>query len=123
VAATPNVEDLARKIFDVKVRSYVPTQMGMRYPSYSLGLGLVTYASRLNDIGVIADNVVNGATVDPNGSRPQPQVVPETVQQPMEQPEKPAPVQDEQPNQEETATPEKGKKMSKFKDFWSRFFD
>jgi hypothetical protein len=97
--------------------------MGMRYPSYSLGLGLVTYASRLNDIGVIADNVVNGATVDPNGSRPQPQVVPETVQQPMEQPEKPAPVQDEQPNQEETATPEKGKKMSKFKDFWSRFFD
>ncbi|CAJ1186248.1 cell division protein FtsA [Companilactobacillus nantensis] len=123
VAATPNVEDLARKIFDVKVRSYVPTQMGMRYPSYSLGLGLVTYASRLNDIGVIADNVVNGATVD-RGSRPQPQVA--TDPQPQPQREQPEPMnlnQEDQPTEEETAKPEKGKKMSKFKDFWSKFFD
>jgi len=121
VAATPNIEDLAKKIFDVKVRSYVPTQMGMRYPSYSLGLGLVTYASRLNDIGVIADNVVNGATIDRNGNRPQPQVVPE---QPAEQPEHFAPTQeDQQPTEQETTKPETGKKGSKFKDFWSRFFD
>lgn len=120
VAATPNIEDLAKKIFDVKVRSYVPTQMGMRYPSYSLGLGLVTYASRLNDIGVIADNVVNGATIDRNGNKPQPQVVPE---QPAEQPEQFAPTQEDQPTEQETTKPEKGKKGSKFKDFWSRFFD
>jgi len=120
VAATPNIEDLAKKIFDVKVRSYVPTQMGMRYPSYSLGLGLVTYASRLNDIGVIADNVVNGATIDRNGNRPQPQVVPE---QPAQQPEHFAPTQEDQPTEQETTKPEKGKKGSKFKDFWSRFFD
>lgn len=123
VAATPNVEDLARKIFDVKVRSYVPTQMGMRYPSYSLGLGLVTYASRLNDIGVIADNVVNGATID-RGSRPQPQVASEPQQQ--QQFEQPEPTmdqtQEDQPTEDETK-PEKGKKMSKFKDFWSKFFD
>jgi len=123
VAATPNVEDLARKIFDVKVRSYVPTQMGMRYPSYSLGLGLVTYASRLNDIGVIADNVVNGATID-RGSRPQPQVASEP--QPQQQFEQPEPTmdqtQEDQPTEDETK-PEKGKKMSKFKDFWSKFFD
>jgi cell division protein FtsA len=114
VAATPNIEDLARKIFDVKVRSYVPTQMGMRYPSYSLGLGLVTYASRLNDIGVIADNVVNGATV--SNSRPQPTV-------PEPQPEQPVDTtQEDQPTEEETPEP-KEKKTSKFKDFWSRFFD
>ncbi|KRK99264.1 cell division protein FtsA [Companilactobacillus futsaii] len=117
VAATPNIEDLARKIFDVKVRSYVPTQMGMRYPSYSLGLGLVTYASRLNDIGVIADNVVNGATV--SNSRPQ-QTVPE---QPQVQPEQSVDTtQEDQPTEEETSEP-KAKKTSKFKDFWSRFFD
>ncbi|PMD67730.1 cell division protein FtsA [Companilactobacillus nuruki] len=123
VAATPNVEDLARKIFDVKVRSYVPTQMGMRYPSYSLGLGLVTYASRLNDIGVIADNVVNGATVDQNSGnnvKPQPQVTPEPQ---VQQVEPTTPTQEDQTNEEETTEPEKGKKMSKFKDFWSRFFD
>ena len=122
VAATPNVEDLARKIFDVKVRSYVPTQMGMRYPSYSLGLGLVTYASRLNDIGVIADNVVNGATIERNNNRPQTQAAPD---QPVEQPESNnIPTQEDQPIQEETTEqPEKAKKGSKFKDFWSRFFD
>ncbi|MFC6176024.1 cell division protein FtsA [Companilactobacillus huachuanensis] len=122
VAATPNVEDLAKKIFDVKVRSYVPTQMGMRYPSYSLGLGLVTYASRLNDIGVIADNVVNGATIE-QGSRPQPQVASEPQkQQQFEQPEPMDQTQEDQPTEAETK-PEKGKKMSKFKDFWSKFFD
>lgn len=123
VAATPNIEDLAKKIFDVKVRSYVPTQMGMRYPSYSLGLGLVTYASRLNDIGVIADNVVNGATVERN-SRPQTRVVPEPQPQP-EQPKKVMPTQETQPDEanEEQTSPDKDKKMSKFKDFWSRFFD
>jgi cell division protein FtsA len=122
VAATPNVEDLARNIFDVKVRSYVPTQMGMRYPSYSLGLGLVTYASRLNDIGVIADNVVNGATIERNNNRPQTQAAPD---QPVEQPESNnIPTQEDQPIQEETTEqPEKAKKGSKFKDFWSRFFD
>ncbi|KRO00236.1 cell division protein FtsA [Companilactobacillus kimchiensis] len=120
VAATPNIEDLAKKIFDVKVRSYVPTQMGMRYPSYSLGLGLVTYASRLNDIGVIADNVVNGATIDRNSNRPQPQVAPE---QTMERPEPIRQTHEDQPTEQETTTPEKGKKTSKFKDFWSRFFD
>ncbi|MQS74947.1 cell division protein FtsA [Lactobacillus halodurans] len=120
VAATPNIEDLARDIFDVKVRSYVPTQMGMRSPSYSLGLGLVTYASRLNDIGIIADNVVNGATVRAD-SHPQQQPV--ASKEPEEkQVQQPASDQVDQPAQK-TEEPEKGKKISKFKDFWSRFFD
>lgn len=126
VAATPNIEELAKNIFGVKVRSYVPTQMGMRYPSYSLGLGLVTYASRLNDIGVIADNVVNGATVDNSNNRTQPDVAEQQQQQTqrrVEQPQRDVPTQEEQPTKEETTQPETGKKSSKFKDFWSRFFD
>lgn len=129
VAATPNVEDLARKIFNVKVRSYVPTQMGMRYPSYSLGLGLVTYASRLNDIGVIADNVVNGATIDRNTPQQQPQQVQsqrpvqapvnQTVQEQRPQPQ----TQEPKANDDETSKPDETKKTSKLKDFWSKFFD
>lgn len=126
VAATPNVEELARKIFNVKVRSYVPTQMGMRYPSYSLGLGLVTYASRLNDIGVIADNVVNGATIGHNTSQqsqPQPQ-----PQQPVQTPVNPTvreqpQTQEPKATDEETSKPDETKKTSKLKDFWSKFFD
>jgi Actin-like ATPase involved in cell division len=121
VAATPNIEDLARDIFGVKVRSYVPTQMGMRYPSYSLGLGLVTYASRLNDIGVIADNVVNGATIGRNTPQQQPQSQP--VQAPVnktvqEQPQ----TQEPEADDEKTSTPDQTKKTSKLKDFWSKFF-
>lgn len=119
VAATPNVEKLARKIFDVKVKSYIPSQMGMRYPSYSLGLGLVTYASRLNDIGVIADNVVNGAAISLKNSNPQ-----QAVQQQTKRPE-PTPVQsDPEPKKKvQEPKPEKGKRMNKVKDFWSKFFD
>ncbi|TGD25323.1 cell division protein FtsA [Companilactobacillus suantsaicola] len=115
VAATPNIEDLAKRIFDVKVRSYVPTQMGMRYPSYSLGLGLVTYASRLNDIGVIADNVVNGAVVNHN------QQVPKTPVDPTPQPQQPQ--QQPKESEEQTSEEPKPKKTSKLKDFWSKFFD
>ncbi|WP_334332662.1 MULTISPECIES: cell division protein FtsA [unclassified Companilactobacillus] len=115
VAATPNIEDLAKRIFDVKVRSYVPTQMGMRYPSYSLGLGLVTYASRLNDIGVIADNVVNGAVVNHN------QQVPKTPVNPTPQPQQPQ--QQPKESEEQASEEPKPKKTSKLKDFWSKFFD
>jgi len=122
VAATPNIEKLAKRVFDVKVRSYVPSQMGMRYPSYSLGLGLVTYASRLNDIGVIADNVVNGAaistkkaasqTVVKEQNRPQTETTATSVQS-----------ETEQKKMAENSKPEKEKKVSKLKEFWSKFFD
>ncbi|WP_334328876.1 cell division protein FtsA [Companilactobacillus sp. HBUAS59699] len=120
VAATPNVEKLARRIFNVKVKSYIPSQMGMRYPSYSLGLGLVTYASRLNDIGVIADNVVNGAAISLKNSNPQPAVQQQTKKEP-----EPTPVQSNPEPKQKTQEPkpEKGKRMNKVKDFWSKFFD
>ncbi|WP_125589515.1 cell division protein FtsA [Companilactobacillus jidongensis] len=120
VAATPNIEKLAKQIFDVKVKSYVPSQMGMRYPSYSLGLGLVTYASRLNDIGVIADNVVNGALIKVNNSTSQ-----QSVQQQTKREPEPTPVQsDPEPKKKvQESNPEKGKRMNKVKNFWSKFFD
>ncbi|KRK64541.1 cell division protein FtsA [Companilactobacillus tucceti DSM 20183] len=120
VAATPNIEELAKNVFGVKVRSYVPSQMGMRHPSYSLGLGLVTYASRLNDIGIIADNVVNGATINQNNSTPQPVAKAKQVVEP-EPKTKNEPDEIEKPKQ--TPKAKKGKGMDKFRDFWSKFFD
>ncbi|APX73049.1 cell division protein FtsA [Companilactobacillus allii] len=125
VAATPNIEKLAKQVFDVKVRSYIPSQMGMRYPSYSLGLGLVTYASRLNDIGVIADNVVNGAAIKRGSTNTQSVKELDQVQQEKVEPET---VANEEPEQKQTesvqkAKPEKDKKISKVKDFWNKFFD
>jgi cell division protein FtsA len=122
VAATPNIEELAKRVFGVKVRSYTPSQMGMRYPSYSLGLGLVTYASRLNDIGIIADNVVNGASVNQSNSTPQPVVHETEVSNPEPQPEVHETHKEIQESKK-TSKPKKGKRMDKVRDFWSKFFD
>ncbi|MFD1418751.1 cell division protein FtsA [Companilactobacillus keshanensis] len=120
VAATPNIEELAKKVFGVKVRSYVPSQMGMRHPSYALGLGLVTYASRLNDIGIIADNVVNGATINQNNSTPQPVA---QTKQVVEPDPKTKNIPDEIEKTKKASKPKKGKGLDKFRDFWSKFFD
>lgn len=60
VAATPGIETLAKRIFGVQTKIFTPEQMGMRYPSFSLGLGLVYYAAMLSDIERIANNIVVG---------------------------------------------------------------
>ncbi|GKQ42847.1 cell division protein FtsA [Companilactobacillus sp. RD055328] len=60
VAATPGVESLAKRIFGVQTKVFTPEQMGMRYPSFSLGLSLVYYAAMLSDVERIANDVVLG---------------------------------------------------------------
>ncbi|WP_010623866.1 cell division protein FtsA [Companilactobacillus versmoldensis] len=122
VAATSGIEELAKQVFGVKVRSYVPAQMGMRYPSYALGLGLVTYASNLNDIGIIADNVVNGAAINQLDSASRPNVQPKVY--PEQEPEtEPSPKQSSKQQSSPKKKPQKGEKMDKIKNFWSKFFD
>ncbi|MFD1471460.1 cell division protein FtsA [Companilactobacillus mishanensis] len=123
VAATPQIEDLAKKVFGVKVRSYVPAQMGMRYPSYSLGLGLVTYASNLNDIGIIADNVVNGAAINQNDSASRPSVQTQSVPDNRQTTTQAKPKSKQQKKQSPKKKAEKGSRMDRVKDFWSKFFD
>ena len=123
VAATSGIEELAKQVFGVKVRSYVPAQMGMRYPSYALGLGLVTYTSNLNEIGIIADNVVNGAAINQIDSvarsNVQPQNDPDESHQATEK------KKDSQPKKKASTKkkPEKGARMDRVKNFWSKFFD
>lgn len=62
VAATPGIKEIAERIFNTQVKIFTPEQMGMRYPSFSVGLGLVKYAAMLTDTERIADKVVNGIT-------------------------------------------------------------
>lgn len=63
VAATPGIQEVAERIFNTQVRIFTPEQMGMRYPSFSVGLGLVKYAAMLSDTERIADKVVNGVAL------------------------------------------------------------
>ncbi|WP_129044828.1 cell division protein FtsA [Companilactobacillus metriopterae] len=123
VAATPNIEKLASEIFGVKVRSYVPAQMGMRYPSYSLGLGLVTYAAALSEVGFIADNVVNGAVVsniDVRVRQNEPEQQPKKMETPKKQPTKKSATKEKKSSEKKSDSRDR---LSGLKDFWSKFFD
>ncbi|MGR3741966.1 cell division protein FtsA [Companilactobacillus sp. DQM5] len=61
VAATPGIDSLAKRIFGIQAKVYTPEQVGMRYPSFSIGLGNVYYAAMLSDIDKIANSIVSGS--------------------------------------------------------------
>lgn len=49
-AILPGVVELAEMIFKVPVTLYTPTAMGVRHPSFAQALGLIQYATLLDDI-------------------------------------------------------------------------
>jgi len=44
-SALPGVVQLAEEIFGVNVKMYIPDQMGIRYPSFTTGVGLIQYVA------------------------------------------------------------------------------
>lgn len=94
-AQLPGVVELAQQYFGSNVRLFVPEQMGMRNPVFSTSVGIVEYASKLDDIHRLAQNTFRKI------HRPQPvqQVDPRrqewqieqqrAVQRPIAQPAKP----------------------------------
>ncbi|ANZ59280.1 cell division protein FtsA [Fructilactobacillus lindneri] len=50
VASMQGIAELAANTFGVNVRFFIPDQMGLRHPSFSLALSLVNYESELSDI-------------------------------------------------------------------------
>lgn len=69
VAATPGIDSLASRIFQVNTKVYIPQQVGMRYPAFSIGLGDVYYAAMLSDIDKIANSIVTGNSIDLGGNQ------------------------------------------------------
>lgn len=61
-AALPGVVDLAEDIFEINVKLYIPDQMGMRYPTFTTGIGLVHYEAHLDEI----NQIVKGHSVTKN---------------------------------------------------------
>ena len=61
-AALPGVVDLAEDIFEINVKLYIPDQMGMRYPTFTTGIGLVHYEAHLDEI----NQIVKGRSVTKN---------------------------------------------------------
>ncbi len=44
-SALPSTIELAEEIFGVNVKMYIPSQMGIRYPSFTTGIGLIKYVA------------------------------------------------------------------------------
>ncbi|MFD1441877.1 cell division protein FtsA [Lacticaseibacillus hegangensis] len=57
-AALPGIEPLASDIFQRNVKRYIPDQMGMRHPAFTLALGLITYAAEMTDIDILVSSVL-----------------------------------------------------------------
>lgn len=53
-ASLPGIVELAKDIFEINVKLYVPDQMGMRFPAFSTGIGLIDYVANLDEIHAIA---------------------------------------------------------------------
>ncbi|ARW22380.1 cell division protein FtsA [Levilactobacillus brevis] len=62
VAALPGITDLATDEFNTNVRVYVPDQMGLRHPSFTLALALVNYYGGLSEIDLLIKSALTGST-------------------------------------------------------------
>ncbi|GEO74664.1 ATPase for cell division [Levilactobacillus namurensis DSM 19117] len=119
VSALPGITELATDEFDATVRAYVPDQMGLRHPSFTLALALVNYFGGLSEIDLLIKSALTGST----------QLADETDE--LRQREAAESAASTEMTQSESATRRPAKKRPKakkkrsegFKRFFSDFFD
>ncbi|WP_203637258.1 cell division protein FtsA [Levilactobacillus wangkuiensis] len=117
VAALPGITDLATDEFNTNVRVYVPDQMGLRHPSFTLALALVKYFGGLSEIDLLIKSALTGSTqlADETDEIRQREQDAETQQQQSAAP---------QSTQGKQAKPKKKKNRSEgIRKFFSDFFD
>lgn len=110
-AALPGLIELAKDVFEINVNLYVPDQMGMRFPTFSTGIGLIEYVANLDEIHAIAKGRGKGSTY----TSAQPQKQTSHVEYETEEVVKEKPVK--KPKNEED------KFINKAKNFFTNFFD
>lgn len=87
-ASLPGIKELAEKYFGQKVRLYVPEQMGLRNPVFTTAIGLIEYASGLDEIHRIAQGTFRQTMSKPKAKR---SAQPTYVQAPPARPERTRP--------------------------------
>lgn len=107
VAALPGIAELAADQFNTNVRVYIPDQMGLRHPSFTAALSLVSYFADLADVDMIVRSAV-GATLTKAPKLSQPEQVQTPVSGKAKKTKKPA---------------QKKKRGEGIKNFFSDFFD
>ncbi|WP_061775875.1 cell division protein FtsA [Levilactobacillus senmaizukei] len=115
VSALPGITELATEEFGTHVRVYVPDQMGLRHPSFTLALAFVKYFGGLSEIDLLIKSALTGST----------QLADETDElRQREQASEAATTTSEQPRQAKAKASKPKKNRSEgFKKFFSDFFD
>ena len=119
VAALPGITELATDEFGTNVRVYVPDQMGLRHPSFTLALALVNYFGGLNEIDLLIKSALTGST----------QLADETDEIRQREaeaaPQSDASVEPQPHSQtnDKKAKPKKKSRTERVKKFFSDFFD
>lgn len=118
VAALPGITALATDEFGTNVRVYVPDQMGLRHPSFTLALALVNYFGGLSEIDLLIKSALTGST----------QLADETDE--LRQREAEAAPRSSEPEMRPTSQSDvkkpkakKNNRSERFKKFFSDFFD
>ena len=107
VAALPGIAELAADQFNTNVRVYIPDQMGLRHPSFTAALSLVSYFADLADVDMIVRSAV-GATLTKAPKLSQPEQAQKPVSGKAKKTKKPT---------------QKKKRGEGIKNFFSDFFD
>ncbi|MGY3778847.1 cell division protein FtsA [Isobaculum melis] len=117
-ASLPGVVELAKDIFETNVRLFVPDQMGMRFPLFATGIGLVNYVANLEEIHHVAEGKMHDVAPQNQESRvevvSQNEAVRYTNDELMQQPKK--------ARQPKEPKPEEERITEKAKGFFSKFF-
>ena len=114
-SSIPGMVELAKEIFEVNVKLYIPDHMGIRYPSFTTGIGLIEYQAKLNDIQKIANQTATVFNQNPSFSQEQ-AVVPMYAEEDAGEYVEKKQVVKKQKNQEESM-------FSKMKKMFNNFFD
>lgn len=59
MADLPGIAELAEEIFEVNVRIFRSNEMGLRIPSYTQVLGLVTYVALQNEVALVVKHTID----------------------------------------------------------------
>ncbi|KRM72511.1 cell division protein FtsA [Lacticaseibacillus brantae] len=120
VSALPGVIELAQEIFQRPVKRFIPSEMGLRHPSFTQALALVNFAANMSDIDRLVTTVLPTPTTlaaqpEVKASQPEPQPKPKKAAKVS----KPQP----QPTQQSTENDDQEKKPSMLKRFFGTFFE
>ncbi|KRM62334.1 cell division protein FtsA [Paucilactobacillus vaccinostercus DSM 20634] len=129
--ALPGIAELAQNFFEINAKVYVPDQMGIRHPAFTLGLSLAQYESVLSDVDLLVKQAVgytsqgSSKTTSVNASQRKnadSRAVRQTTRS-KKQEQKQQPAQNQKQDVHEEHTQPKKKRFEGVKKFFNNFFD